>query len=66
MPTMMEALPVAHPTEVTGKAQPRRFTAAEQLRVLPKAEPGEVRSGLGCEEVLERLAVERLGESVLA
>jgi len=34
MSTMTEALPLANETEVTAKAQRRRFTAAEKLRVL--------------------------------
>ena len=46
MSTMMEALPVAQQTEVTAKAQRRRFTAAEKLRVLCEADrctkPGEL------------------------
>jgi transposase-like protein len=46
MSTMMEALPVAQQTEVTAKAQRRRFTAAEKLRVLREADrcikPGEL------------------------
>ena len=46
MSTMMEGLPVGQQTEVTAKAQRRRFTAAEKLRVLREAdrctEPGEV------------------------
>jgi transposase-like protein len=43
---MMEALPVTQQTEVTAKAQRRRFTAAEKLRVLREADrctkPGEL------------------------
>lgn len=43
---MTEGLPVAQETEVTTKAQPRRFTAAEKLRVLREADrctkPGEL------------------------
>ena len=46
MSTMMEALPVAQETEVTAKAQRRRFTAADKLRVLREADrctkPGEL------------------------
>ena len=46
MSTMMEGLPVAQETEVTAKAQRRRFTAAEKLRVLREADrctkPGEL------------------------
>ena len=46
MSTMTEALPLAHETEVTAKAQRRRFTAAEKLRVLREADgctrPGEL------------------------
>lgn len=46
MSTIMEALPVAQQTEVTAKAQRRRFTAAEKLRVLRDADgctkPGEL------------------------
>lgn len=46
MSTMMEGLPVEQQTEVTAKAQRRRFTAAEKLRVLREADrctkPGEL------------------------
>jgi transposase len=46
MSTMTEALPLANETEVTAKAQRRRFTAAEKLRVLREADrctkPGEL------------------------
>jgi transposase len=46
MSTMTEALPLANETEVTAKAQRRRFTAAEKLRVLRAADrctkPGEL------------------------
>ena len=46
MSTMMEGLPVGQQTEVTAKAQRRRFTAAEKLRVLREADhctkPGEL------------------------
>ena len=46
MSTMLEALPVAQQTEVTAKAQRRRFTAADKLRVLREADrctkPGEL------------------------
>src|SRR5438876_3037204 len=46
MSTMTEALPLAHETEVTAKAQRRRFTAAEKLRVLRETDrctkPGEL------------------------
>ena len=46
MSTMTEALPLAHETEVTAKAQRRRFSAAEKLRVLREADhctkPGEL------------------------
>ncbi len=46
MSTMTEALPLAHETEVTAKAQRRRFPAAEKLRVLREADrctkPGEL------------------------
>ena len=46
MSTITEALPLAHETEVTAKAQRRRFTAAEKLRVLREADsctkPGEL------------------------
>ena len=46
MSTMTEALPLAPETEVTAKAQRRRFTAAEKLRVLREADrctkPGEL------------------------
>ena len=46
MSSMMEALPVTQQTEVTAKAQRRRFTAAEKLRVLREADrctkPGEL------------------------
>ena len=46
MSTMMEGLPVAQETEVMAKAQRRRFTAAEKLRVLREADrctkPGEL------------------------
>ena len=46
MSTMTEALPLAHETEVTAKAQRPRFTAAEKLRVLREADrctkPGEL------------------------
>src|SRR6266852_2515353 len=38
MSTMTEALPLADETEVTAKAQRRRFTAAERLRVLREAD----------------------------
>ena len=43
---MTEGLPLAHETEVTAKAQRRRFSAAEKLRVLREADrcskPGEL------------------------
>jgi len=46
MSTMMEALPVAQQTEVIAKAQRRRFSAGEKLRVLHEADrctkPGEL------------------------
>jgi transposase-like protein len=46
MSTMVEGLPVALQTEVAAKAQRRRFTAAEKLRVLHEADrctkPGEL------------------------
>ena len=46
MSTTMEGVPVAQETEVVAKAQRRRFTAAEKLRVLREADrctrPGEV------------------------
>ena len=46
MSTITEALPLAHETEVMAKAQRRRFTAAEKLRVLREADrctkPGEL------------------------
>ena len=46
MSTMTEALPLANETEVTAKAQRRRFTAAEKLRELREADrctkPGEL------------------------
>ena len=46
MSTTMEGVPVAQETEVVAKAQRRRFTAAEKLRVLREAgrctRPGEV------------------------
>src|SRR5438105_14359709 len=46
MSTMTEALPLANETEVTAKAQRRRVTAAEKLRVLREADrctkPGEL------------------------
>ena len=46
MSTMLEGLPVAAQTEVAAKAQRRRFTAAEKLRVLREADgctkPGEL------------------------
>jgi len=46
MSTMTEALPLANETEVTAKAQRRRFTAAEKLGVLREADrctkPGEL------------------------
>jgi len=38
MSTMTEGLPVARETEVTAKAQRRRFMAAEKPRVLPEAD----------------------------
>jgi len=44
--TMTEGLPLAQQTEVTARAQRRRFTAAEKLRVLREADrctkPGEL------------------------
>lgn len=46
MSTIMEGLPVAQQTEVMAKAQRRRFTAVEKLRVLREADgctkPGEL------------------------
>ena len=46
MSTMTEALPLAYETEVTAKAQRRRFTAAEKLQVLRETDrctkPGEL------------------------
>ncbi len=36
--TMTETLPLANKTEVTARAQRRRFTAAEKLRVLREAD----------------------------
>ena len=46
MSTMTEGLPLAQETEVTAKAQRRRFSAAEKLRVLREADrctkPGEL------------------------
>ena len=46
MATMVEGLPVTQETEVVAKAQRRRFTAAEKLRVLREADrctkPGEL------------------------
>jgi transposase-like protein len=46
MSTTMEGVPLAHETEVTAKAQRRRFAAAEKLRVLREADrctrPGEL------------------------
>jgi transposase-like protein len=46
MSTMTEGLPLAAETEVMAKAQRRRFTAAEKLRVLREADrctkPGEL------------------------
>ena len=46
MSTMTEGLPLAAQTEVVAKAQRRRFTAAEKLRVLREADgcskPGEL------------------------
>jgi transposase-like protein len=46
MSTMVEGLPVALETEVVAKAQRRRFTATEKLRVLREADrctkPGEL------------------------
>jgi transposase len=46
MSTMMGGLPVAQEVEVTAKAQRRRFTGAEKLRVLREADrctkPGEL------------------------
>ena len=46
MSTMTEGLPLAAETEVVAKAQRRRFTAAEKLRVLREADgctkPGEL------------------------
>jgi hypothetical protein len=46
MSTNLEGLPVAQDTEVTAKAQRRRFTATEMLRVLREADgctrPGEL------------------------
>src|SRR3989454_11900971 len=38
MSTTMEGVPVAQETEVVAKAQRRRFTAAEKLRVLREAD----------------------------
>ena len=38
MSTTMEGVPVAQETEVVAKAQRRRFTAADKLRVLREAD----------------------------
>jgi len=38
MSTMTEGLPLAQETEVTAKAQRRRFSGAEKLRVLREAD----------------------------
>ena len=44
---LQKGLPVAQETEVTAKAQRRRFTAAEKLRVLREADRCTKPGGLG-------------------
>jgi len=58
MSTMTKALPLANETEVTAKAQRRRFTAAEKLRVPREAyrctKPGELSAVLRREGLVEQ------------
>jgi transposase-like protein len=71
MSTTMEGVRVAQETEVLAKAQRRRFTAAEKLRVLREADrcskPGEVsallrREGLYSSHLATWRAARRRGE----
>lgn len=71
MSTMTEGAPLAQETEVVAKAQRRRFTAAEKLRVLDEADgctkPGELgallrREGLYSSHVAAWRAARRRGE----
>ena len=71
MSTMLEGVPVALETEVVAKAQRRRFTAAEKLRVLRQADgcakPGEVsallrREGLYSSHLASWRAARQRGE----
>ena len=68
---MLEGVPVALETEVVAKAQRRRFTAAEKLRVLRQADgcakPGEVsallrREGLYSSHLASWRAARQRGE----
>ena len=71
MSTTMEGVQLAQETEVLAKAQRRRFTAAEKLRVLREADrctkPGEVsallrREGLYSSHLATWRAARRRGE----
>ncbi len=63
MSTNMEGLPVAQEIEVLAKAQRRRFSAAEKLRVLREAvrctKPGELSASIASGTEIRRILSSR-------